>query len=71
MALEICNASASLDIDEATAALATLTLDNYPGENVSNMLNEALWLIKVMRTAFMIPNNTGSWLLQKLYQDVL
>ena len=66
MALETCNASASLDVDEATAALAALTLDSYPGENVSDMLNEALRLIKVMKTAFMIPNNTGSCLLPKL-----
>ena len=66
MALETCNASASLDVDEATAALAALTLDNYPGENVSDMMNEALRLIKIMKTAFMIPNNTGSRLLQKL-----
>jgi hypothetical protein len=66
MALELCNASASLDVDEATAALAALTLDNYPGENVSDMMNEALWLIKIMKTAFMILNNTGSCLLQKL-----
>jgi hypothetical protein len=66
IALETCNASASLDVDEATAALAVLTLDSYPGENVVNMLNEALCLTKVMKTMFMIPNNTESSLLQKL-----
>ena len=37
MALETCNASASLDVDEATTAFTALTLDSYPGENVWNV----------------------------------
>ncbi|KAI2495218.1 hypothetical protein MHU86_19315 [Fragilaria crotonensis] len=70
MALETCNASASLDVDEATAAFAALTLDAFPGENIADMMHEALRLIKIMQTAFSIPNNTGSRLLQG-HQDVL
>ncbi|KAI2509164.1 hypothetical protein MHU86_5283 [Fragilaria crotonensis] len=66
MALETCNASASLDVDEATAAFAALTLDAFPGENIADMMHEALRLIKIMQTAFSIPNNTGSRLLQKV-----
>jgi hypothetical protein len=66
MALETCNASASLDVDEATAALAALSLDSFPGENITDMMNKALCLIKVMRTTFMIPNNARLRLLHKL-----
>jgi hypothetical protein len=66
MALETCNASASLDVDEATAAFNVLTLDSYPGENVADLMNKALKLVKIMKTGPSIPNNTGSRLLQKV-----
>jgi hypothetical protein len=51
---------ASFEDDEATAAFTALTLHLYPGENIADMLNEALCPIKEMKTAFMIPNNTKS-----------
>jgi hypothetical protein len=64
--LEMCKASASLDVDEATAALAALCLNFFPGKSIIDMMNKALCLIKVLRTSFMIPSNTESQLLQKL-----
>jgi hypothetical protein len=64
--LAYCNASANLDVDKATASLAALSLESFPGENIANMMNEALQLIKIMRTLYMIPNNMGSYLLKKL-----
>jgi hypothetical protein len=59
MALEACNAFTSLDAYEVTAALAALLLDSFPGENIAGMMNKALCIVKVMRTEFMILNNTG------------
>ncbi|KAI2512823.1 hypothetical protein MHU86_1612 [Fragilaria crotonensis] len=66
MALETCNASVSHDIDGATTAFGALTLDSYPGENVSDFSTEALRLIKVMQGGYALPVNTGSRLLQKV-----
>jgi hypothetical protein len=66
MALETCNASVSHDIDGAAQAFANLNLDNYPGENVADMSNEALRLIRIMKGGYALPVNTGSRLLQKV-----
>ncbi len=66
MALETCNASVSHDIDGAAQLFADLTLDTYPGENVSDFANESLRLIKIMQGGYALPVNTGSRLLQKL-----
>jgi hypothetical protein len=60
MALETCNASASLAVDEATATLTAFTLDSYLVENISQMMHEALHLLKIMKTAFMFLSNTRS-----------
>lgn len=66
MALETCNASVSHDIDGAAQAFADLTLDNYPGENVANLSNEGLRLIRIMKGGYALPVNTGSRLLRKV-----
>ncbi len=42
MALETCNASSSHDIDGVTRLLFALSLDDYPGENISNFATEDL-----------------------------
>ena len=60
MALETCNASVSHDINGAAQAFADLTLDNYPGENVANLSNEGLRLIRIMKGGYALPVNTGS-----------
>lgn len=66
MALKACNASVSHDIDGAATAFASLMLDNVSGENVSDLSNKALRLIKIMQGGYALPVNTGSRLLQKV-----
>lgn len=65
MALETCDASVSHDIDGTAQAFADLTLDLYPGENVSNLSNEDLRLIRKMKGGYVLPVNTGSQLLKR------
>ena len=66
MALETCNASVSHDIDGAAQTFADLSLDTYPGENVADLSNEGLRLIRIMKGGYALPVNTGSRLLQKV-----
>ena len=64
--LETCNASVSHDIDGAAKAFEELTLDNYPGENITNLTTEALRLLKIMKGGYAVPVHTGSRLLMKV-----
>jgi hypothetical protein len=66
MALETCNASVSHDIDGAAAAFESLNLNDYPGEQVSDMANEALRLIKIMQGGYALSVPTGSRFLKKV-----
>ena len=66
MALETCNASVLHDIDGAAKAFSDLKLDSYPGENVADLSNEGLRLIRIMKGGYALPVNTGSRLLQKV-----
>ncbi len=66
MALETCNASVFHDIDGAAQVFADLSLDSYPGENVADLSNEALRLIRIMKGGYALPVSTGSRLLQKV-----
>ena len=66
MALDVSNASAIQDIDEATHAFKLLTLSAYPGENVVDFATEAHRLIKIMSTGYALPYKTGSILLSKI-----
>ena len=66
MALETCNSSVSHDIDGATMLFTELTLDNYPGENISDFATEALRLVKIMQGGYALPVHVGSRLLQKI-----
>jgi hypothetical protein len=68
MALETCNATASHDIDAAASTLLEITLDDYPGENIADMMIEALRLIRIMKAGFWIPIVTGSRLLCKVFK---
>jgi hypothetical protein len=56
MALETCNASVSHDINGAAQLFADLTLDTYPGENVSDFANESLQLIKIIQGGMHCPS---------------
>jgi hypothetical protein len=66
MALETCNASVSHDIDGAATSFTELTLDSYPGENVSDFATESLRLVKIMAGGYALPVNTGSRILVKV-----
>ena len=66
MALDTCNASALHDVAGAKKTLEDLSLDSYPGENVSDFLNEAQRLIKIMLGDYALPVCTGSDMLDKL-----
>ena len=66
MGLETCNASVSHNIDGATELYYALTLDNYPGKNISEFATEALRLIKIMQGGYALPVHIGSQLLQKI-----
>lgn len=65
-ALETCNASVSHDIDGAAKAFEDLSLDNYPGENITNFTTEALRLLRIMQGGYALPVHTGSRLLMKV-----
>jgi hypothetical protein len=69
MALETCNASVSHDIDGAAQSFADLTLDTYPGKNVSDFANAALQLIKIMQGGYHAKNSLvrflTSWIMSR------
>ena len=66
MILEVVNASTSLDITQAIASFTVLALVDYPGENISTFVDEALRLIHIMDCAYALPYQLGSQLLEKL-----
>ena len=66
MALEACNASVSHDVDGARIKLEAMTLDSYPGENVSDFAADAQKQLKIMNGGYAMPIHTGSGILKKL-----
>jgi hypothetical protein len=60
MALETCNSLVSYDVHKAESDFANLSLDQFPGENISNFATEAQRLVKKMGGEFVIPIHTGS-----------
>jgi hypothetical protein len=70
MGLESCNASVSYDIDGSTESFYTLTLNNYPGENIAEFATEAFRLIKIMQGGYTLPINTGSQILVKVLKTL-
>ena len=66
MALETCNASVSHDIDGAAKAFEDLSLETYPGENITNLTTEALNFLKIMQGGYALSVHTGSRLLMKV-----
>lgn len=49
MTLDTVNASAELDVKGAKMSFKSLSLSNYPGENVTEMATIALKYIKIVR----------------------
>ena len=66
MALETCNAAVVHDVEGAHRNLETLTLDSYPGGNVTDYTSKAQHLIKIMQDDYALPINIGSKLNQKV-----
>jgi hypothetical protein len=66
MALSICNASQSYDIEGAQKKLDELTLDSYPGEDVTACTAFTQKQFKVIQTGYAPPFRSGSKLLLKL-----
>jgi hypothetical protein len=66
MALEVCNASVSHDVDGARIKLEAMTLDSYPGENITDFATDAQKLLKIMNGGYAMPIHTGSGILKRL-----
>jgi hypothetical protein len=65
MALDICNASQSFDIDGAQAKLDELKLENYPGEDITACAAYAQKQFKILQSGYAPPVHSGSKLLLK------
>ena len=68
MTLEACNTSANLDVEGAKESFRTLSLNDFPGENVEAFATEALRLLKIMNGDYAMPLHSGSQLLKKVSQ---
>ena len=66
MALDTCNASVQRDIAGAQNRFDDLTLDSYPGEDVTELATEALRLIHILAGSYALPLNLGSKLIKKV-----
>lgn len=66
MTLDTCNASVEMDIDGAKESFKTLSLDDYPGENVTELATSALKYLKIMRGDYAIDVTVGSSLIKKV-----
>jgi hypothetical protein len=66
MALDVSNASAIQDIEQATKSFSNLKLTSYPGENIVEFSTEAQHLVKIMSTGYALPYKIGSTLLSKV-----
>ena len=66
MILDVCHASEAMDIDGAIDEFRSLSLSDFPGENVSALATKALKLIKIMNRAYAMDVKTGSSLIKKV-----
>ena len=66
MALEACNASISHDVDGARQKLDAMTLDSYPGEDITAFATVAQKYLKIMMGDYALPVATGSRLIKKV-----
>lgn len=57
MALDTCNASVQRDIAGAQTKYNNLSLDSYPGEDVTELATEALRLINILAGSYALPIN--------------
>ena len=66
MTLDVCHASFAFKMEEAAETLNDLSLDSFPGENISKFANEAQRLIKIMQGGYSLPYQLGSTVLRKV-----
>ena len=66
MTLNTCNASVEMDIEAAKESFRGLKLENFPGENVTDLATSALKCIKIMRGDYAIDVTVGSSLIKKV-----
>ena len=66
MALDTCNASVQRDIAGAQTRYEKLTLESYPGEDVTELATEALRLIHILSGSYALPLNLGTTLIKKV-----
>jgi hypothetical protein len=65
MALDICNASQSFDIDGAQKNLDEFKLENYPGKDITACAAYAQKQFKIVQSGYTTPVCSGSKLLHK------
>jgi hypothetical protein len=66
MALEACNASVSHDVEGVKQKLEAMTLDSYPGEDVTAFATAAQKMVKIIQGDYALPVQTGSKITKKL-----
>jgi hypothetical protein len=65
MALDVCNASVSFDIEGAQDKLDGLTLNDFTGENLTDFVVTAHKYVNIMQGGYAFPMRVGSKLLMK------
>ena len=66
MALDTCNATVQRDIAGAQVKFDALTLDSYPGKDVTELATEALRLIHILSRSYALLLNLGTKLIKKV-----
>lgn len=66
MALDTCNASVQRDVAGAQARYNNLSLDSYPGEDMTELATEALRLIHILSGSNALPLTLGTTLIKKV-----
>jgi hypothetical protein len=66
MAMDICNASQSFDIEGAQEKFDELKLEDFQGEDVTACTAAAQKYIKILQSGYAPPFRTGSKVLKKL-----
>jgi hypothetical protein len=65
MALDVCNASVSFDIEGAQDKLYGIALNDFPGDNLTDFVATAQKYVKIMQGGYALPIRVGSKLLMK------
>ena len=66
MILDTCNISATIDIEGADNYFTNLSLNYFPGEDISDLATTVLRHIKFMCGAYALPQKLGTTLLLKV-----